>query len=198
MSGPVRDDGSLNEATVVLLHAVAAVDVELLGAARIRPSRSNWLRAPWYRYHSGGAITVGRTIWFSRLWYEPHGLGDGSPRSNWCWLAHLAHEVGHLPQAEYFGRNVFGKARYLAAFTWQYGSQALLLKKDIHDGARMEREADMGRWVLLHLFPNLASQQQLASAVSGDDSTYILDQCSAHATRIKELQAEYHAAYLAR
>ena len=23
---------------------------------------------PWYRHHRGGAITVGRTIWFNRIW----------------------------------------------------------------------------------------------------------------------------------
>ena len=59
MLGPVRENGSLNEATVVLLHAIAGVNMDLLRAARIRPSSSNWLRAPWYRYHRGGAIQWG-------------------------------------------------------------------------------------------------------------------------------------------
>jgi hypothetical protein len=52
--------------------------------------------------------------------------------------------LGHLPQAEHFGRDFFGKARYVAAFAWQYGSRAVLMKNDVHDGARMEREAEIG------------------------------------------------------
>lgn len=71
----VREDGSLNDAAIALLHAVSSVDAELIRAARIRPSRSNWLRVPWYRYHRGGAITVGRTIWFTRLWWQLDGRG---------------------------------------------------------------------------------------------------------------------------
>ncbi|MEO7082506.1 MAG: hypothetical protein ABIY71_13315, partial [Flavobacteriales bacterium] len=110
MPAPLHEDGSLTEATIVLLHAVSGVEEELLHAVRIRPSRSNWLRVPWYPYHRGGAITVGRTIWFTRIWFAPDGLGDGSLRSTWKWMLHLAHEVGHLPQAERFGRSLIGKA----------------------------------------------------------------------------------------
>jgi hypothetical protein len=94
MPAVIRDDGSVNNAAIALLHAVSGVDAELIRAARIRPSRSNWLRAPWYRHHRGGAITVGRTIWFTRIWWLQNGRGDGSLASTWHWLLLLAHEVG--------------------------------------------------------------------------------------------------------
>lgn len=180
MAGPVREDGSLNEAAIVLLQAVTGVGEELLHAVRIRPSRSNWLHAPWYRYHRGGAITIGRTIWFTRIWFEPHGLGDGSLRSSWRWLVHLAHEAGHLPQAERFGRGFIAKARYVSAFTWQYASRALLLRVPVHDGSRLEREADLGRNVLLQVIGEAAEKHPVIKAVHRDDVRAVREWCAMH------------------
>lgn len=172
-TGPVQADGSMTPAAMILLHAVSGVDKDLLHAAHIRPSRTNWLRAPWYPYHRGGAITVGRTIWFTRIWFDPKGYGDGSLRSCWKWLLHLAHEVGHLPQAEHFGRSFPGKARYVAAFALQYATRALLLKSNIHDGSRLEQEADLGRAVLLHIVGDQAETHPLVAAVYRNDAAAV-------------------------
>ncbi len=197
MPGPVYEDGSLNEAAIVLLHAVTGVDEELLHAVRIRPSRTNWLHAPWYPYHRGGAITVGRTIWFTRIWSEPHGLGDGSLRSSWKWLVHLAHEVGHLPQAERFGRSFFAKARYVSAFTWQYASRALLFRRPVHDGSELEREADLGRQVLLQVIGDAAERHPVVIAVHQDDVRTVHEWCAMQVGPIATATEEYRSRDLA-
>lgn len=195
MPGPVREDGSLNDAAIALLHAVTGVDEMLLRAARIRPSRTNWLHAPWYNYHCGGAITVGRTIWFTRIWFEPSGLGDGSLRSSWRWLIHLAHEVGHLQQAERFGRSLFAKARYVSAFTLQYAARALFFRTDVHDGSRLEREADLGRQVLLQAIGDTGENHPAVLAVHRNDSLLVREWCAGHAAPIAEAIAEYRGRY---
>ena len=191
MPGPVREDGSLNAAAIELLHAVAGVDVDLLRAVRIRPSHANWLHAPWYRYRRGGAITVGRTIWFTGIWFDPRGLGDGSLPSTRRWLLHLAHEVGHLPQAERFGRSVFAKTRYVATFTWQYASRALLFRRPVHDGSPLEREADLGRQVLFQLIGDMAERHPVIMAVHADDARTVREWCERNFVRITVLAQEY-------
>jgi len=195
-AGPVRPDGSLTEAAIVLLHAVSGVEIDLLRAARIRPSRTNWLRAPWYPYARGGAITVGRTIWFTRIWYDPKGHGDGSLHSTWKWLLLLAHEVGHLPQAERFGRSFFAKARYVGAFSWQYASRAVLLRRPIHDGSRLEREAELGRWVLLRLIDATLEQDSIVTLVHADNFDAVRAWCFNRKDRITQLQNAYRAGFL--
>lgn len=187
-AGPVLADGSLNEATVQLLHAVSGMDKDLLRAARIRPSRNNWLHAPWYPYRRGGALTIGRTIWFTGIWFAQDGFGDGSPASNRQWLLHLAHEVGHLPQAKRFGYSLFAKCRYVAAFFLQYAAGFLLLKKDPHD-CPLEREADAGRVVLLHLMADAAASGQLLAAVHRNDVQAVHTWCTEREPLIAALSA---------
>ncbi|HEX2616160.1 MAG TPA: hypothetical protein VHL57_01395 [Flavobacteriales bacterium] len=167
---PIRTDGRLTEAAVIALHAVSGVPMDLLRAARIRPATRNWLRAPWYGYARGGALTLGRSIYFTRRYFDPQALADGSIASTWAWLKLLAHEVGHLPQAARYGYSALGLTRYLAAFTAQYGSRALTFRKAVHDGAKLEIEADKGRWVLMNLVTGEPAQHPLVRAVHNDDS----------------------------
>lgn len=176
-TGPVLADGSISEAAVLLLHAVTNVDKDLLQAARIRPSRSNWLHAPWYPYNRGGALTIGRTIWFTGIWWDADCFGDGSPVSNRRWLLHLAHEVGHLPQAERFGYGLFGKIRYVATFFLQYTARLLLLKRDPHD-CPLERQADAGRAVLQQLLADEAATRRLVAAVIRNDVQAVQAWCA--------------------
>lgn len=190
-AGPVSADGSLSEAAIILLHAVSGVDMGLLRSARVRASRSNWLHAPWYPYQPGGAITVGRTIWCTRIWSDPHKHGDGSMGACWQWLVLLSHEVGHLPQAERFGRSLLAKARYLAAFTWQYGIRAVLLKKHVHDGSPLELEADRGRHILLRLIGDAAARHPVVAAVHAGDTVAVRLWCGGQTERIAALGAAY-------
>lgn len=158
----LRPDGSLTPATISLLHAVSSVGLHLLRAVHVRPSTANWLHAPWYTYHRGGAITIGRTIWFTRKWFAPDGHGDGSLESTRRWLLHLAHEVGHLPQAERYGQGPWGRLRYVAAFAGQYTLRAVTLAWPVHDGSPLEIEADRGRKVLLRLLQHPQGAELLA------------------------------------
>ena len=194
--GPVRPDGSLDEAAIELLYAVSGVSRTLLQQARIRPSRSNWLRAPWYCDRRGGAITLGRTIWLTRIWFDPARLGDRSLRSTRKWLLLLAHEVGHLPQVERSGRDFFGKARYVASFAWQYGTRAALFRRPVHDGSRLEREADMGRWVLARLFTEDEVGTTLVEDVLHGDTDGVRAWCAQAFARIAELRGSYRAMFL--
>jgi hypothetical protein len=194
--GVVGRDGSLTEAAVVLLHAVSGVEIDLLRAVRIRPSRTNWLHAPWYPCARGGAITVGRTIWFTRIWSDPKGYGDGSLTSIRKWLLLLAHEVGHLPQAERFGRSFFAKVRYVAAFSCQYGSRAVLLRRPIHDGSRLEREADLGRWVLSQMMDPADGLDPVVALVHAGNAEAVRAWCRERNARIAELQRAYRAGLL--
>lgn len=194
IQGIVHLDGRLTGTAVVLLHAVTGVDESLLRRARIRPATSNWLRAPWYPYSRGGALTVGRTIWFTRAWYHPKGLGDGSLHATHRWLLHLAHEAGHLPQAERFGLSLPGKARYVAAFAWQYGSRALLFRRPVHDGSPLEQEADIGRQVLLHMLGSLGERHPVVVAVHRADTASVEAWCRLQSAQLLALRTEIRTA----
>lgn len=193
----LQSDGSLTGAAVQLLHTVTGVDRALLRAARIRPSRTNWLHAPWYSYRRGGAITIGRTIWFSGIWFAPDGYADGSLASTRKWLLHLAHEAGHLPQATRFGRSPAGKMRYVAAFAWQYTARALLFRRPVHDGSPLEREADMGRQVLLQLLGDAQEPHPLVVAVHHRAEGAVLEWCDGHNGQIGGLREKYRSRHLA-
>lgn len=190
-SSLVGSDHHLTPPAREVLHAVTGVSMHLLEAVRIRPASGNWLHAPWYDYHRGGAITIGRTIWFTRKWFEAEGYGDGSLAATWNWLQHLAHEVGHLPQAERFGYGLLGKARYVLAFTRQYGGRAMTLKKDVHDGARFEIEADRGRWTLRQLIGDQPLAHPLVHALHEGDAVAVSERCKALARRAADLRKTY-------
>ncbi|MCC6840223.1 MAG: hypothetical protein IT230_08705 [Flavobacteriales bacterium] len=192
-AAPLVHDGTLTEAAMELLHAVSGVDKALLRAARIRPSRSNWLHAPWYGRRRGGALTMGRTIWFTANWFDPKGLGSGSLKATYAWLLHLAHEVGHLPQAERFGQHLPGKARYTAAFVWQYAVRALLLQPHVHDGSPLEREADIGRQVLRDLVALDHERHPVVQAVHSGHAEHVRQWCAAHSVHLAELSVKHAA-----
>ena len=76
----VQPDAHLTPLARLVLHTVTGVPMRLLNAVRVKPASSNWLHAPWYGYHRGGAITVGRTIWFSEA--TPDGYSPVGSRMN--------------------------------------------------------------------------------------------------------------------
>lgn len=187
----VQSDAHLTPLARMALQIVTGVPMHLLDAVRIKPASKNWLRAPWYRYHRGGAITVGHTIWFTRKWFDAEGYGDGSLTATWNWLQHLAHEVGHLPQAERFGYGLLGKARYVLAFTKQYGGRAVTGKSDVHDGAWLEIEADKGRWTLLQLIGDKPLAHSLVRALQNGDAVTVHERCRTLAGRAADLRRTY-------
>ncbi|HOP43612.1 MAG TPA: hypothetical protein PLA11_08825 [Flavobacteriales bacterium] len=194
----LTDDGRLTPMAVDLLAALAAVDRELLIRARVIRTGADVLWFPWYRRRrGGGAFVVGRTIRFTPNWYAASGygrssFGDRSRRSTLRWLMHLAHEVGHLPQAERFGQHALGRLRYLLAFAGQYGSRALLGRWPVHDGAPLEREADRGRWVLRELLvQDRRKGLLLVKAVQAGDRDAVLGWLRQSTPLIGQLQTRY-------
>ena len=194
----LTDDGCLTPVAVDLLAALAAVDRELLVRARVKRTGGDVLWFPWYRRRrGGGAFVVGRTIRFTPNWYAATGygrssFGDRSRRSTLRWLMHLAHEVGHLPQAERFGQHALGRLRYLLAFAGQYGSRALLGRWPVHDGAPLEREADRGRWVLRELLvQDRRKGLLLVKAVQAGDRNAVLGWLRQATPLIGQLQTRY-------
>jgi hypothetical protein len=187
----IQPDTHLTPLARLALHTVTGVPMHLLDDVRVKPASANWLRVPWYRYHRGGAMTVGRTIWFTRKWFDAEGYGDGSIQATWNWLTHLAHEVGHLPQAERFGYGLLGKARYVLAFTRQYGGRAAAMKSDVHDGARLEIEADKGRWTLLQLIGDEPLSHPLVCALHAGDVLTVNERCKVLASEAAVLRKHY-------
>ncbi|MCB9199216.1 MAG: hypothetical protein H6596_01870 [Flavobacteriales bacterium] len=194
----LTDDGRLTPMAVDLLAALAAVDRELLVRARVKRTGGDVLWFPWYRRRrGGGAFVVGRTIRFTPNWYAASGygrssFGDRSRRSTLRWLMHLAHEVGHLPQAERFGQHALGRLRYLLAFAGQYGSRALMGRWPVHDGAPLEREADRGRWVLRELLvQDRRKGLLLVKAVQAGDRDAVLGWLRQSTPLIGQLQTRY-------
>ncbi len=187
----IQADGQLTALARKVLHAVTGVPMPLLAAVRIRRASENWLHAPWYAYHRGGAITIGRRIWFTRKWFDAEGFGDGSLLATWNWLQHLAHEVGHLPQAERSGHDLPGKIRYVMAFAWQYGGRAMMLRSDVHDGAPLEIEADKGRWVLVRVIGDQPLTHPLIGALHEGDAAGVEKSCRNLAERMTELSRMY-------
>ena len=194
----LTDDGRLTPMAVDLLAALAAVDRDLLLRARVKRTGGEVLWFPWYRRRrGGGAFVVGRTIRFTPNWYAATGygrssFGDRSRRSTLRWLMHLAHEVGHLPQAERFGQQALGRLRYLLAFAGQYGSRALLGRWPVHDGAPLEREADRGRWVLRELLvQDRRKGLLLVKAVQAGDRDAVLGWLRQATPLIGQLQTRY-------
>jgi hypothetical protein len=187
----VQPDEHLTPNARLALHTVTGVPMHLLDNVRVKPATENWLRAPWYKYHRGGAMTIGRTIWFTRKWFDAEDYGDGSLMATWNWLQHLAHEVGHLPQAERFGYGLIGKARYVMAFTKQYGGRAATLKHDVHDGAPLEIEADKGRWTLLQLVGDRPLAHSLVLGLHEGDAATVTERCRTSASRAADLWKNY-------
>ena len=194
----LTDDGCLTPVAVDLLAALAAVDRELLVRARVKRTGGDVLWFPWYRRRrGGGAFVVGRTIRFTPNWYAATGygrisFGDRSRRSTLRWLMHLAHEVGHLPQAERFGQHALGRLRYLLAFAGQYGSRALMGRWPVHDGAPLEQEADRGRWVLRELLvQDRRKGLLLVKAVQAGDRDAVLGWLRQATPLIGQLQTRY-------
>ncbi len=165
--------------------------MHLLHTARIRRSHQNWLHAPWYGYHRGGAITVGRTIWFTRKWFARDGFGDGALESTWRWLLHLAHEVGHLAQAERYGQGLWGRSRYVAHFALEYGWRAITFKRAVHDGASLEIEADLGRWVLAEVVGRAGAAHPLVLAVHEGRTNDAQAWCEQHGDRLQLAAVRY-------
>lgn len=134
----------LNGASNLLLSAATGAEEDLLALVRIRHRRHNWLHAPWYAAsEGGGAMTIGHIIHVTPQ-HDPDALGQDAKR--WLdWLLLMAHEVGHVRQAQRFGFTAWGRMRFTLWAAGNYITSFLRHGRKAHDRARFEIEAERGR-----------------------------------------------------
>ena len=150
----LEDNGQLRPAAKTSLHAVSRMPMQLLDECRVLPRRANWLSFPWYSARSGGgAFVLGRRIYVSA------NLLGTDRNAQWQLLLLLAHEVGHLPHADAFPLNAFGRTRYILWSTMHYAGSYLRQGRSGYRKARIEQEAERGRWVMRRLFDPHAMEQ---------------------------------------
>jgi hypothetical protein len=183
--------GKLDRRTVVLLSAITAVPERTIAAAVVLPNRRNWLRAPWFlRAKGGGAMVIGRRIYFTMRWFDPNKADDVSV------LRLLSHEVGHLVQAERFGLGAWGRCRYVAWFAAQYGQNLLRGEPRVHAAAKGEREAELGRWVLDRWLADSARSKFALAAWRNGDLAALKESLSADRDAISQWQKAYRKRFL--
>ncbi|MGV3637835.1 MAG: hypothetical protein ACO1NQ_09335 [Flavobacteriales bacterium] len=174
-------DGSLTGAARLLLGAVSGVPDGLLKAVRVFPRERNWLRFPWYAAaQGGGAFVMGDRIFAHRRFFEP-----GAERA---FLFLLAHEVGHLPHAARFGASGAAKARFICWAAGHYLRSALTHGRHAHRLARIEQEAERGRWVLAELVRRTTGDPPFRQFSDAEAMTAWLQR---HADTIAELHRRY-------
>lgn len=139
-----KEDDRFNEATLTLLAAVTGVREDLLRHVRIRHRRHNWLRAPWYpASEGGGGLTIGDRIHVTPT-HDPAMLGKDEER--WFrWVLLMAHEVGHVRQAERFGFSNWGRVRFVLWAAKNYLVSFFRNGTKAHAKAPFELDADSGK-----------------------------------------------------
>ncbi len=158
----VNDDGSLTISAAFVLSMLSGVPLETILACKIG-IKERGLTFPWYNANKGGgAITVGKTIFMTENFFDRTGYyhymkkdketglkkventSYGNDPIQWLYL--LAHEVRHLTQAEAFGTDAVGIAKYLLKFTELY------VTRFGHNAAPLEKTADEGQAVFQAVF----------------------------------------------
>lgn len=174
-------DGRLTGAVRLLLGAVSGVPDGLLREVRVFPKERNWLRFPWYAAsQGGGAFVMGDRIFAHRRFFDPH--------AHRAFLFLLAHEAGHLPHAARFGTNSLAKARFVCWAAGHYLRSGLKHGRHAHRMARIEQEAERGRWVLAELTRLTASDPPFTLLSDEQAMTAWLER---HARTIAELHRRY-------
>jgi len=179
----LEEDGHLTPATQLLLGAVSKVPLPLLDAVQVFDRKENWLHFPWYSKRSGGgAFVMGVRIYASTVLLRDQ---NDSPTS---FLLLLAHEVGHLPHAARFGSNGSGRATFIVWAMGHYMISYLRHGRHGHRKARIEQEAERGRWVLRNLIASTNSDPLLAVLENeGNMSTWLVR----HESTIDRLHRDY-------
>lgn len=174
-------NGELTPAAQLLLSAVSGVEAALLEVVRVFPKERNWLRFPWYAAaKGGGAFVMGDRIYAHQRFFAPDKAVP--------FLYLLAHEVGHLPHAAPFGYGSVGKARFVLWAAGHYLRSAIRHGRHAHRLARIEQEADRGRWVLTELMRATATDPPLYHL---NDATAMRQWLHAHRELINTLHRKY-------
>jgi hypothetical protein len=174
-------NGGPTEATGLLLAAVSGVPVPMVRHVRVLPKERNWLRFPWYAAaKGGGAFLLGHRIYAHQRFFRPQHAH--------AFLLLLAHEVGHLPHAERFGNTAFGRLRFVCWAAGHYLRSAVRNGRQAHRMARIEQEAERGRWVLRELIKATPGDPPLPHLRSAADMHGWLQR---HAAQLASLHGRY-------
>lgn len=181
------DFGHLRPATTLLLHSVSKVPLPLLQACRVYPTRRNWLHFPWYSQRSGG----GAVAIVDRIYASGRYFGD-SPQDG-TFLLLLAHEVGHLLHAKDYPMTAWGRTRFVLWTSGHYLRSLLRNGTDWHRNARIEQEAERGRWVLRRLFLHSGPRgsDQLLEHIRTDDANAVQQWLLPYMDLIDRLHRDY-------
>ncbi len=178
----------MNAATVALLASVTAVPETLLQRVRVFHRRHNWLSAPWYAASKGGGgLTLGDRIYVTPA-HAPLLLG-ADPDRWWRWLLLMAHEVGHVRQAQDFGSDVWGRTRFALWASVQYVGSFLRHGRHAHDRAPFEVEAERGRRtlaLLMELTGGCSATHPVVAMALGNDHNGMLRWLQEHAAAIRQ------------
>lgn len=137
----LNESERFTEPVGLLLAVVSGVPLALIASARVLPKERNWLRFPWYpAAQGGGAFVMVDRIYAHRRFFVPE--------QSRAFLLLLAHEVGHLAHAEPFGTTPLGRLRFVCWAGGHYVRSVLRHGRQAHRLARIEQEAERGRWVL--------------------------------------------------
>lgn len=178
----LEPDGRPSAAVCSLLAAVAAIPRASLDGLRVLPRSANLLGFPWYsRSKGGGAFVLGKRVYISGNFLED----KADPMAL---LLLLAHEVGHLPHAAPFGLGALGRTGFVLWCAGHYASSYLRHGPIGHRKARIEQEAERGRWVLQRLISRTKADP--LSRVM-DDELEMHDWLIRNAAILKELHARY-------
>lgn len=177
----------LRPATALLLHSVSKVPLPLLQACRIYPTRRNWLRFPWYSQRSGGgAVAIVDRIFASGRFFS-------SSVQDSAFLLLLAHEVGHLLHAKDYPKTPWGRTRFVLWTSGHYLRSLVRNGTGWHRKARIEQEAERGRWVLRQLLSHSGTQGsgQLLEHVRTDDANAVQQWLLQYTDFIDQLHRDY-------
>lgn len=177
----------LTPATVRLLHAVSRVPIRLLVACKVYPAQRNWFRFPWYSQRSGGgAIAVVDRIHASSRFFAAGSNDTG-------FLLLLAHEVGHLLHAQHYPPTSIGRTRFVLWATGHYARSFVRNGNQWHRKARIEQEAERGRWVLRQLLASSGAggAKDLLEHIHRNNTNAVGDWLAQRSTVIDRLHAEY-------
>ena len=133
-----------NEATVLLLAATTVLSDDRLRQVQVAHRRHNWLHAPWYpASQGGGALTLGNRIYVTGT-HDPEAIGEDPMR--WLnWVLLMAHEVGHVRQADGFGYSIVARMRFVLWASSKYIASFTRNGLAAHAKAPFELEAERGR-----------------------------------------------------
>ena len=181
---------ALNAATVALLASVTAVPETLLQRVRVFHRRHNWLSAPWYvASKGGGGLTLGDRIYVTPA-HAPLLLGADQYRW-WRWLLLMAHEVGHVRQAQHFGFDSWGRTRFALWASLKYVESFLRNGRYAHDRAPFEVDAEKGRRALALLM-------ELTGGCTADHPVVAMALCNDHTGMHRWLEEQAAAVQRAR